>query len=227
MTKFAIFNKKKTRRQLTKLKLKRIDYFAIWKENLKKNLKNHRRSFLFNRNHNIASFLTFHLDNHPHIRTINIFKNNFWCSVERLSSITSDVPDVIFKESGRSDRSEAARRAFCLDFRSRRLSYSLVYSIVTKRLHKKGARWRRERVHRRRMAERAVTCRAYCHALGLVANKCGAERVGDEGWKRQSRGDTVSPFWRPCCLEKEEIENQRRRKIEPPYCDEDSYSGLR
>lgn len=40
---------------------------------------------------------------------------------------------------------------------SRRLSYSLVYSIVTKRLHKERARWKRKRVHRQRMVERAVT----------------------------------------------------------------------
>lgn len=165
MTKFAIFNKKKTRRQLTKLKLKRIDYFAIWKENLKKNLKNYRRSFLFNRNHNIASFLTFHLDNHPHIRTINIFKNNFWCSVERLSSITSDVPDVIFKESGRSDRSEAARRVFCLDFRKVEGSRTVWFTRLSQRGCTKRERdgeesasiveeWRNEPWHVARIAMR-------------------------------------------------------------------------
>lgn len=227
MIKFAIFNKKKTRRQLTELKLKRMDYFAIWKENL----KNHRCSFLFNRNHNIASFLTFHLDNHPHIRTINVFKNNFWCSVERLSRITSDDPDVIFKESGRSDRSKAARRTFVsISAKSKALVQSGLLDCHKEIAQRESEMEEKTRPSSKNGGTSRDICRAYCHALGLVANKCGAERVGDEEWKRQSRGDTMSPFWRPCWLRKKrdrKSKKERERKIEPSYCDEDSYSNLR
>lgn len=136
----------------------------------------------------------------------------------------------VFKESGRIDRRRRDEPFVSISAKSKVLVQSGLLDCHKEVAQREPDGGESASIASKNGGTSRDICRAYCHTLGLVANKCGVERgSATRGEKGKRRGDNVSPFWRPCWLGEEKkkrnrkSKRERERRIVLLY----SYSGLR